>query len=109
MQKFSTGMKCLAYLIVAYYDSPPSIRAFKSWHDMCIYIVLKSSLKEVIYMTNKFEIKPLDVEPKRDYVKELLVALPIIFGTVWLFGCFADRVFGAEENAKEARKQGYDV
>ena len=42
-------------------------------------------------------------------LKESLITVAMIFSAVALFGTIADKVFGSEEKAKEARKQGYDV
>lgn len=57
----------------------------------------------------KFEISQGSNEKERDYFKEALVVIPIIFGVVALFGLFADKVLGSEEKARDARKHGYDV
>lgn len=49
------------------------------------------------------------MEKDRDYAKECLVYIPVVFGAVALFGLICDKVFKSEEKAEEARELGHDI
>jgi hypothetical protein len=49
------------------------------------------------------------LEDTRASLSSTLIGVATIFVAVAAFGAIADKVFGSEEKAQEARKLGYDV